>query len=118
MLSLPTQQLVRDLMPQDTGLLDLGESDLRDLIRPEHIYQLTAPDLPTAFPSRPSIHRQRPSRPPRSLHPTPPDRKRLRQVRKQRGYPPAAWNRRGATPIRVCAPSRKQTPRTSSAGKV
>jgi WD40 repeat protein len=50
LLSLPTQQLVRDLLPTDTMLQDLGESDLKDLVHPEHIYQLVISGLLSAFP--------------------------------------------------------------------
>src|SRR5205085_7259969 len=31
-------------------LRDMGEWRLKDLVRPEHIFQLLAPDLPTDFP--------------------------------------------------------------------
>jgi predicted ATPase/class 3 adenylate cyclase len=51
LLSLPTQELVRDLLPVDTELRDLGEHRLKDLARPERVFQLVAPGLPTAFPA-------------------------------------------------------------------
>ena len=50
LLSLATQQLVRDLLPADITLRDLGEQWLKDLIRPERVYQLVLPDLPATFP--------------------------------------------------------------------
>lgn len=50
LLSLATQQLVRDHLPPDADLRDLGEGGLRDLVRSEHVYQLVAPDLPRDFP--------------------------------------------------------------------
>src|SRR5215211_7506518 len=50
LLSLPTQELVRDQLPSGTGLRDLGLRRLKDLFRPEHVFQLTAPDLPSSFP--------------------------------------------------------------------
>ncbi len=50
LLSLPTQHLVRDHLPADASLKDLGECDLRDLTHPERIYQLVIPDLPGDFP--------------------------------------------------------------------
>jgi predicted ATPase/class 3 adenylate cyclase len=50
LLSLPTQELVRDLLPLDAELRDLGEHRLKDLARPERIYQLVATGLPTDFP--------------------------------------------------------------------
>jgi predicted ATPase/class 3 adenylate cyclase len=45
-----TADLVRDALPRDVSLRDLGEHRLRDLARPEHVLQLVAPDLPDAFP--------------------------------------------------------------------
>jgi hypothetical protein len=50
LLSLATQELVRDSLPPDTGLLDLGQYRLKDLFRPEHIFQFTASGLPAEFP--------------------------------------------------------------------
>ena len=50
LISLATQQLVRDHLPQDTSLKDLGEGGLKDLVQAEHIYQVVAPDLPSQFP--------------------------------------------------------------------
>lgn len=43
--------LVCDQLPRNVSLRDLGEHRLKDLIRPEHIYQLIAPDLPSEFPA-------------------------------------------------------------------
>jgi predicted ATPase/class 3 adenylate cyclase len=45
-----TRELVRDVLPTDTDLLDLGEKRLKDLLGPEHIYQLNVAGLPTTFP--------------------------------------------------------------------
>jgi predicted ATPase len=50
LLSSSTQELVRDHLPPETHLRDLGERRLKDLSRPERIFQLTAPDLPSEFP--------------------------------------------------------------------
>jgi predicted ATPase/class 3 adenylate cyclase len=50
LLSLPTQELVRDQLPSGTGLRDLGEHRLKDLFRPERVFQLLAPELPSEFP--------------------------------------------------------------------
>jgi hypothetical protein len=50
LLSLPTQELVRDQLPAGTTLRDLGEHRLKDLFRPERVFQLLAPDLPVEFP--------------------------------------------------------------------
>ena len=37
-------------LPAGTSLLDLGEHRLKDLTRPERVFQVTAPDLPAEFP--------------------------------------------------------------------
>src|SRR5919204_250102 len=55
LLSLATQQLVRDHLPQGALLKDLGEGGLKDLVQPEHVYQLVVGDLPSAFPSLKSL---------------------------------------------------------------
>lgn len=50
LLSLPTEQLVRDSLPPGVTLLNKGEHRLKDLIRSERIFQLVTPDLPSDFP--------------------------------------------------------------------
>jgi predicted ATPase len=50
-LSLATQDLARDALPPGAGLRDLGEHPLRDLYRPERVFQLLHPDLPADFPA-------------------------------------------------------------------
>lgn len=55
LLSLPTQELVRDLMPTGVTLRHLGEHRLRDLARPEQLFQLVASDLPSQFPALRSL---------------------------------------------------------------
>jgi predicted ATPase/class 3 adenylate cyclase len=50
LLSLSTQELVRDQLPPGAGLRDLGVRRLKDLFGYEHVFQLTAPDLPSSFP--------------------------------------------------------------------
>ncbi len=50
LLSLATAELVRDHLPAEIGLRDMGERRLKDLIRPERVYQVIAPDLPADFP--------------------------------------------------------------------
>jgi predicted ATPase/class 3 adenylate cyclase len=57
LLSAATQELVRDhlsiLQPNDppgVQLLDMGEHRLKDLTRPERIFQLVVPGLPSLFP--------------------------------------------------------------------
>jgi predicted ATPase/class 3 adenylate cyclase len=49
-LSLPTHEMVRDQLPAGGSLMDLGERRLKDLFRPERIFQLTASGLPSSFP--------------------------------------------------------------------
>ncbi len=49
LLSLSTQVLVRDRLPNGAELRDLGEHRLKDLVRPEQIYQLVIPGLPDEF---------------------------------------------------------------------
>jgi predicted ATPase/class 3 adenylate cyclase len=44
-----TEAIVRDALPADVGLVDLGVQGLRDLARPERIFQVTAPGLPAGF---------------------------------------------------------------------
>src|SRR5919112_4738595 len=49
-LSLSTHEMVRDQLPDGAALMDLGERRLKDLFRPERIFQLVAPGLPSEFP--------------------------------------------------------------------
>ncbi len=51
LLSAATVELVRDSLPGGTNVKGLGEHALKDLLRPEHIFQLTTPDLPAEFPA-------------------------------------------------------------------
>ena len=50
LLSQATVELVRDGLPPEAALRDLGEHRLKDLTRPERIYQLEFPGLPSDFP--------------------------------------------------------------------
>ena len=50
LVSLVTQELVRDTLPRQAGLADLGDASLKDLARPERVYQLEHSELPTEFP--------------------------------------------------------------------
>src|SRR5215204_755092 len=43
LLSFPTHEMVCDQLPAGVGLEDMGERRLRDLSRPERVFQLTAP---------------------------------------------------------------------------
>ena len=46
-----TADLVRDALPRGVALVDLGGHQLRDLARPEVVFQVTHPDLPADFPA-------------------------------------------------------------------
>jgi predicted ATPase/class 3 adenylate cyclase len=50
LLSHAAQQLTRDDLPDGASLKDLGERRLKDLFRPERVFQLLSPELPTSFP--------------------------------------------------------------------
>jgi hypothetical protein len=50
LLSRATQKLACDTLPPDVKLRDLGVHRLKDLTRPEHIFQIIAPALPVDFP--------------------------------------------------------------------
>src|SRR4051812_23093015 len=49
-LSSSTRELVADELPADVALCDLGEHRLKDLDRPEDLFQLAGADLPADFP--------------------------------------------------------------------
>src|SRR3712207_5734721 len=68
LLSLPAQELVRDQLPAQTTIRNLGEHRLKDLFRPERIFQLTAPGLPSEFPPLRTLDAYRNNLP---LQPTP-----------------------------------------------
>jgi predicted ATPase/class 3 adenylate cyclase len=68
LLSLPTQELVRDQLPAGTTLRDLGEHRLKDLFRPERVFQVLASGLPSEFPSLRTLNAYRNNL---SLQPTP-----------------------------------------------
>jgi predicted ATPase/class 3 adenylate cyclase len=51
--------LVRDDLPPDVSLIDLGEHDLADLSRPERVFQIFHPELPSEFPVLRSSSRRR-----------------------------------------------------------
>ncbi len=50
-----TADLVQGDLPSQASLRDLGEHRLRDLARPEYVYQLVAPDLGADFPALRSL---------------------------------------------------------------
>ena len=59
LLSLATQELVRDQLPPGVALRDLGEKRLKDLARPERVFQLVAPNLPREFPPLKTLESRR-----------------------------------------------------------
>src|SRR5262245_27741422 len=50
LLSAAAWELARDQLPKGVSLRDLGEQRLKDLGRPERVFQAVAPDLPSDFP--------------------------------------------------------------------
>ena len=50
LLSESASALVREALPAGADLVDLGEYQLKDLGRPERLFQLVHPDLPSDFP--------------------------------------------------------------------
>jgi predicted ATPase/class 3 adenylate cyclase len=50
LVSQAVEQLVRDALPDGVTLRDLGQHRLKDLERPEHVFQLLAPRLAADFP--------------------------------------------------------------------
>jgi predicted ATPase/class 3 adenylate cyclase/DNA-binding XRE family transcriptional regulator len=51
LLSLATKDLIKDSLPADTELRDMGEHYLKNLMYPEHLFQLTIAGLRSDFPS-------------------------------------------------------------------
>src|ERR687897_1183488 len=68
LLSLPTHEMVRDQLPVGRSLTDLGEHRLKDLFRPERVFQLVSPDFPPEFPPLRTLDAYRNNLP---LQPTP-----------------------------------------------
>ncbi|MDP8909304.1 MAG: tetratricopeptide repeat protein, partial [Chloroflexota bacterium] len=68
LLSQATQHLVSQHLPEGASLRDLGRHRLRDLLEPEHVFQLVAPDLPNHFPPLQSLERHPTNLP---IQPTP-----------------------------------------------
>jgi predicted ATPase/Tfp pilus assembly protein PilF len=56
LLSTVTANLAHDDLPDGVALRDLGEHRLKDLSRPEQVYQLIAPGLPADFPPLASLN--------------------------------------------------------------
>jgi class 3 adenylate cyclase len=59
LLTVATAELVRDQLPDGTQLRSLGAHRLKDLSRPETVFQLEHPDLPRDFPALLSLEARR-----------------------------------------------------------
>ena len=59
LLSQSTRDLAEAELPEGARLLDLGEHRLKDLQRPEHLYQLVVADMPATFPPLKTLDRAR-----------------------------------------------------------
>jgi predicted ATPase/class 3 adenylate cyclase len=57
LISASTHELVADELPPDVAVRDLGEHWLKDLERPEHLFQLVVGGLPADFPPLASLSR-------------------------------------------------------------
>ena len=57
LLSAAIAGMIADHLPDRVSLRDLGEHRLKDLQRPEHIFQLVHPELPADFPAITSLNR-------------------------------------------------------------
>jgi predicted ATPase/class 3 adenylate cyclase/DNA-binding XRE family transcriptional regulator len=68
LLSAAVMELARDELPEGAALRDLGLHRLKDLQRPEQLYQLCLPDLPSDFPPLKSLDRHHHNLP---VQPTP-----------------------------------------------
>src|SRR5689334_23367169 len=66
--SVATQELIRDHLPGTIELLELGEHRLKDLARPERLFQVSGPGLPSSFPPLKSLNSIRHNLP---VEPTP-----------------------------------------------
>lgn len=54
-MSRSTWELVRDTLPTDVTVVDMGDHRLKDLTRPEHVYQINVAGLEDAFPPLASL---------------------------------------------------------------
>jgi len=51
-----SEGLLRDRLPADVTLRNLGDVQLKDFLQPEHVFQLVAPDMPADFPPLASLN--------------------------------------------------------------
>jgi predicted ATPase/class 3 adenylate cyclase len=58
LLSRVTEELISDQLPPGATLRDLGAHQLKDLSRPEYIFQVLAPGLPDRFPPLKTLERR------------------------------------------------------------
>ena len=58
LLSSSTRDMVEDDLPSSERLVDLGESRLKDVPRPERVFQLVAEGLPAEFPPLKTVEEQ------------------------------------------------------------
>jgi predicted ATPase/class 3 adenylate cyclase len=56
LVSAATYELIRDSLPKDVRLRDLGQHQLKDLVRAEQVYQIIPADLPEDFPPLKSLN--------------------------------------------------------------
>lgn len=66
LLSQAAYELTRDQLPAGVSLVDLGEHRLKDLGRPERVFQAIARDLPTDFPALRTLDSYRHNLPPQA----------------------------------------------------
>ena len=59
LISKATEEIVSNALPDEAGLLDLGEHRLRDMSRLEHVFQLLHPALERDFPALNSLEQKR-----------------------------------------------------------
>ncbi len=57
LLTLTSHQLMYDRLPEGISLRDMGTHRLRDLLHPEHVYQVAGAGLPSDFPTLRTIDR-------------------------------------------------------------
>jgi predicted ATPase/class 3 adenylate cyclase/Tfp pilus assembly protein PilF len=55
LVSLVTEELLRDILPAEVALRDLGEHRLKDLMHPERVFQVQRPGLRAEFPALKSL---------------------------------------------------------------
>ena len=58
LVSSATRELIEDELPEDVELQDLGEQRLKDLPRPERIFQVSYPGAPASFPALKTLDAQ------------------------------------------------------------